>query len=88
VKPTSQKDAFAQRWNFGSYLEIFEASKPLATTDGKHWLTTNTGGDRWIVWNDEDLTAAYTVGSVQEAEELIGANNAGRIEKGATSPTG
>jgi len=88
AQSTSQSDAFARRWNFDSYLEMFEASKPLSSTDGKHWLVTNTGGDRWIVWNDEDLTAAYTVGSVQEAEELIGTTNSGQPGKGANPPTG
>jgi hypothetical protein len=83
AQPPSQKDSFARRWNFGSYLEMFEASKPLSTVDGKHWLATNTGDDHWIVWNDEDLTAAYTVGSVEEAQELLGAP-----AKPAAPPTG
>jgi hypothetical protein len=85
---TAQSDAFARKWNFGSYLEMFEASKPLSTIDGKHWLVTNTGGQQWIVWNDEDLSAAYTVGSVREAEELVGKTNPTRATKEATPPTG
>lgn len=72
--PSSPRgDAFARQLNFGSYLEMFEASKPLRSDDGKHWLVTHIGGKQWIVWNDEELTAAYTAASAQEAQELLGA---------------
>jgi len=88
AQSTSQADAFARKWNFGSYLEMFEASKPLSSVDGKHWLVTHTGGQRWIVWNDHDLTAAYTVGSFLEAQELLGRPAPGQTDKDEAPPTG
>jgi len=72
AQTTAQKDAFAHRWNFGSYLEMFEASKPLMSA-GTNWLVTHAGADRWIVWNEKDLTVHYTVRSMQEAQELMSA---------------
>jgi hypothetical protein len=84
----SQQDAFARQWKFGSYLEMFEASKPLATLDGKPWLVTNIGNNQWIVWNEQDLTAAYTVASVEEAKELLNTPTPGGDKPDKAPPTG
>jgi hypothetical protein len=83
-----KEDAFARQWKFGSYLEMFEASKPLATIDGGHWLATNVGGDEWIVWKEQDLNAAYRVRSVDEAKELIGRLDFGGEKSETAPPTG
>jgi hypothetical protein len=82
----SQGDKFARRWKFGSYLEMFEASKPLATIESKHWLATSTGDKKWIVWNEQDLAAAYTVASLEEAKQLLAA--AGQADAQNVPPTG
>jgi len=66
-----QNDAFGKRWGFISYLEMFEASKPLGESDGKHWLVTNVGREQWIVWNDEDLEVAHTFQSLEEAKQQM-----------------
>lgn len=66
-----QNDAFAKRWGFASYLEMFEASKPLRLLAGKNWLVTHIGGDQWIIWNDQDLEVVQTVKSFQVAQNHI-----------------
>ena len=85
---STQSDAFARQWKFGSYLEMFEASKPLATIEGKHWLASNIGGDQWIVWNEQDLVAAYKVHSIDEAQELVGTPDFESKKTESAPPTG
>jgi len=81
-------DEFARQWMFGSYLEMFEASKPLATIDGKHWLVTNVGADDWIVWSEHDLIAGFRVRSVDEAKKLVGQSDFGHDKSDTAPPTG
>lgn len=82
------KDPFARQWNFGSYLEMFEASKPLATSDGQHWFATNVGPDQWIVWNEEELSVASTVRSVDEAQASVGAKSTAQQADDRAPPSG
>lgn len=82
------KDPFARQWKFSSYLEMFEASKPLSTSDGKHWFATNVGPDQWIVWNEEELSLATTVRSVDEAQAFVGAKSAPKQADDRAPPTG
>jgi hypothetical protein len=84
---TPKREAFARRWNFGSYLDLFEASKPLTTTEGKHWLATNLAGDQWIVWNEQELEVAYRVGSMDEAQQVLVDSSAAR-QSDRAPPTG
>jgi len=65
--PTPKNDAFAKRWGFASYLEMFEASKALGEVDGKNCLVTHVGSDQWIVWSDHDLTVSHTYKSFEDA---------------------
>jgi hypothetical protein len=51
-------DAFAKQLGFASYLDLFEASTPISSADGKAWCLTRLAGDEWIVWNDRDLAIA------------------------------
>jgi len=88
LSSVAKGDDFARQWTFGSYLEMFEASKPLGTIDGKHWLVTNVGADEWIVWNEHDLIAAYRVRSVDEAKELVGQPDFGGHKSETAPPTG
>jgi hypothetical protein len=84
---TTQRDSFARRLDFGSYLELFEASKPLTTIQDKHWLATKLAGDQWIVWNERDLEIAYRVGSLDEAQRTLRASSAAHQGERAP-PTG
>jgi hypothetical protein len=65
--PSPENDKFARQWGFGSYLEMFEASKPLTQPDGGHCLVTHTSGGPWIVWDEATLSVLRTVGSLEEA---------------------
>jgi hypothetical protein len=82
AKPTTSNDAFATRYGFASYLEIFEASKPLALVDGKNWFATHAG-EQWIVWNDEDLEIVQTVKTLDEAHQYIGDSRSKPFETNA-----
>lgn len=64
---TPQNEAFARGWGFASYLEMFEASKPVSTVGTRHWLVTNTGPDQWITWDDVDLRVLGTFKTQEEA---------------------
>jgi len=86
TRGASEGDGFARQWKFGSYLEMFEASKPLATIESKHWLATSIGDQQWIVWNEQDLIAAYTVASLEEAKQLLA--SAGQGDAESAPPTG
>lgn len=85
---TAQREAFARGLSFGSYLELFEASKPLSTDDDKHWLATNIGGNQWIVWNEQNLEVACRVESLDEAQELLAAGSAAAQQSEEVPPTG
>jgi hypothetical protein len=56
--PEISPDTFAKRLGFASYLDLFEASTPVSSADGKAWCLTRLAGDEWIVWNDRDLAIA------------------------------
>ena len=64
----SPKEAFARRWKFGSYLEMFEASKPEGNAGGKKkWLLTALLGGKWLLWNDAETDAAQVFNSREDA---------------------
>ena len=86
--PGPQNDDFGKRWGFASYLEIFEASKPLGESDDKHWLVTNVGPDQWIVWNDEDLEVVRTHKSLEEAKQQTRAATAKPRKQADAPPVG
>lgn len=64
---TQRREDFARSWGFTSYLEMFEASKPVSTEGERDWLVTNAGPEKWILWNDEDLQADATYTTLEEA---------------------
>lgn len=65
--PLTQED-FARHWGFASFLEMFEASKPVGAADGKKkWLLTALRGGKWLLWNDGELHAARVFDSREEA---------------------
>jgi hypothetical protein len=68
---TARQDAFGKRNGFASYLEMFEASKPLGESDDKDFLITNVGPEQWIVWNDENLEVVRTFKSLEEAKQQM-----------------
>jgi hypothetical protein len=60
-------DAFALQLGFASYLDLFEASTPISSADGKAWCLTRLAGDEWIVWNDRELAIAGRYATQDEA---------------------
>lgn len=54
--PEPPTDRFAHELGFASYLDLFETSKPVASSDKKAWFTTRLRNGDWIIWNDRELT--------------------------------
>jgi hypothetical protein len=69
--PDFRHDAFGRRFGFASRRDLLAASKPLAAADGTAWWTTAIEGDRWIVWNQDDMSASKTFATLQEARSSI-----------------
>jgi len=73
-QPAADKDEFARRLGFTSYLDLFEASTPAGTAEGKNWFITALSGGRWVVWNDENLTASDSFASLEDARRHLPAS--------------
>jgi hypothetical protein len=69
--PDFREDLFGQRFGFASRPELLAASTPLTAADGTAWWTTAIEGNRWIVWNQDDMTASKTFATVEEARKSI-----------------
>jgi len=69
--PDFREDLFGQRFGFASRPELLAASTPLTAADGTPWWTTAIEGNRWIVWNQDDMTASKTFATIQEARNSI-----------------
>jgi hypothetical protein len=69
--PDFQEDHFALRWGFASRADMRAASKPLTGSDGQNWWATALPNKRWVVWNREDLAAAETYDSLEEARQSV-----------------
>lgn len=77
VGPSSDKDAFARKSGFTSYLDLFEASTPAGTLEGRNWFLTALPGSGWIAWNDAELTANGPFNSPEEARRHLPATTSG-----------
>ena len=62
-----KKDAFSKQLGFESYLELFEASTPVPSRDGKSWCVTSDRQGQWVVWNDRDLRVQQRFSSREDA---------------------
>src|SRR5436190_559633 len=69
--PDFREDTFGRRFGFASRPELLAASTPLTAADGTPWWTTAIDGNRWIVWNQQDMSAAKTFATLQEARNSI-----------------
>jgi len=69
--PDFREDLFGRRFGFASRPELLAASTPLTAADGTAWWTTAIGGDRWIVWNQHDMSATKTFATVQAARNSV-----------------
>jgi hypothetical protein len=69
--PASAKDKFARELGFTSYLELFEASTPVRTAEGKNWLMTALPGGKWTVWNESDLRGEGEFDSMDQARARV-----------------
>jgi hypothetical protein len=43
----------------------------LTAADGTPWWATVIDGNRWIVWNQHDMSASKTYATLQEARSSI-----------------
>lgn len=69
--PDFREDQFGQRFGFASRAELLAASTPLVAADGTAWWTTAIAGDRWIVWNQNDMSAVQTFATLDEARRSV-----------------
>jgi len=69
--PDFREDQFGKRFGFASRPELLAASTPLVAADGTAWWTTAIAGDRWIVWNHDDMSAEQTYATVEEARGSV-----------------
>jgi len=66
-----REDMFGRRFGFASRPELLAASTPMTAADGTPWWTTAIEGDRWIVWNQEDMSACVTYDTLEEARRSV-----------------
>ncbi len=69
--PDFREDLFGQRFGFASRPDLLAASTPLTAADGTPWWTTAIEGNRWIVWNQDDMSASKTYSTIEEARNSI-----------------
>jgi hypothetical protein len=69
--PDFREDHFGRRFGFASRPELLAASTPLVAADGTPWWTTVIAGNRWIVWNQQDMSVSKTYATLQEARNSI-----------------
>jgi len=69
--PDFREDLFGQRFGFASRAALLAASTPVTAADGTSWWTTAIEGNRWIVWNQEDMSASQTYSTLQEARQSV-----------------
>jgi hypothetical protein len=69
--PDFREDAFGRRFGFASRPELLAASTPLTAGDGTPWWTTAIDGNRWIVWNQQDMSASKTFATLEEARNSV-----------------
>lgn len=69
--PDFREDQFGRRFGFASRPELLAASTSLTAADGAAWWTTAIAGNRWIVWNQHDMSASKTYSTLQEARSSI-----------------
>jgi hypothetical protein len=69
--PDFREDMFGRRFGFASRPELLAASTPVTAADGTPWWTTAIEGNRWIVWNQEDMSASETYATLQEARRSV-----------------
>ena len=69
--PDFRENLFGQRFGFASRPELLAASTPLIAADGTPWWTTAIKNNRWIVWNQQDMSASKTFATLQEARNSV-----------------
>ncbi len=69
--PDFREDQFAQRWGFRSRQEMLTHSSPVTAADGETWWATSIKDNRWIVWSQEDMSAAESFETLEEARQHV-----------------
>jgi hypothetical protein len=72
----SDKDAFARRHGYKSYLELFEGSSVVRSVNGKNWCVTALPAGKWALWNEQDLRIQSTHLSFDDASASVPAEGA------------
>jgi len=63
----AEKDAYAARLGFESFLALFENSTPVPSDDGRTWRAAALPGGKWAVWNEQELETGQRFTSREDA---------------------
>jgi len=66
-----RQDALAARFGFESRDKLLAASTSVAAADGTAWWATATKGGKWVLWNDEDMSAKRHFATVRAAQKHL-----------------
>lgn len=69
--PDFREDLFGRRFGFATRGELLAASTPVIAADGTQWWTTTIPDNRWIVWNQEDMSATQAYATLQDARRSV-----------------
>ena len=70
-----QKSRLAEELGYASYLEMFEASTPVPTQDGKAWCVTSDQQGSWVAWNDQELNVHHRAATKAEVVTAVSQQN-------------
>lgn len=62
-----EKDAYAARLGFESFLALFENSTTVQSGDGKTWRIAALPDGKWTVWNEQELETGQRFTSKEDA---------------------
>jgi hypothetical protein len=55
LSASTSQARLAASLGYSSYLDLFEASKPVGGDQALHWLITADSSGKWTLWNDSDF---------------------------------
>jgi hypothetical protein len=64
---TDAKERLARELGFVSYLDLFEASTPVRSSDERNWFVTSKPGGTWVAWNEQELAPGEEYDSMEGA---------------------
>lgn len=69
--PATSDDELARQLGYGSFLELFEASSPTDTSNGRHWCVTPTSYGKWVAWDRKNRHVSHEFDSRDAAMEFV-----------------